>query len=425
MNIERTLKASPAREVVLAEDPENPGRKLVAKRFLGGGLLRSLRARAGARREHSLLEALAEAGLPVPRPLGLARFPGGWEVRMEAIPDARPLAEHLRDPGTLPDRPRLARRLGRLLGRTHGVGLDHPDLHLGNVLVDGSGHPWLLDLHKAKLRSPLGAERVEEDLARAAAALREHLGAAARGRALVAWSRALPDKRRGSRRRALAVELEEGARARRREVVENGTGRWSRTSGVCRRDDSPAGAVVRRWDLPATFAETAREAGADVLVLDEHSTRGLRRRWERAVRLHEHGIPVAVPACLVLGHEIWAAFTLPPEAVVLPGEEEATDDGPARELGVLLGLLHDRGLDLRSLSLADAWARSPRGLVLRPPTELAPFDPRPGDSSRDRRFRAVDRAVAARPSFLEGYLSAFAPQPVERAALARELAPDQ
>ncbi|MEW6071812.1 MAG: lipopolysaccharide kinase InaA family protein, partial [Planctomycetota bacterium] len=151
------LKSGPSRAVLLAADPAagEAGGRIVVKRFFARGLLGGWRARTRARREHALLAALSAAGLPVPRPLDLARGDGAWEVRMAWIPAARPLADWLRagvPPGA---RERLLAALGRLLAAAHAAGLDDPDLHLGNVLVDAAGAPWLVDVHGARIRRRL------------------------------------------------------------------------------------------------------------------------------------------------------------------------------------------------------------------------------------------------------------------------------
>jgi hypothetical protein len=166
---------------------------------------------------------------------------------------------------------------------------------------------------------------------------------------------------------------------------------------------------VRRRGLAAE-AESEGE-----LVLEELSPAALRARWTAAARLHEHAVPVAVPARLTLGRPARASFTLPASAIPLAGTLTP------QALGRLLGRVHDRGLDLPALGPREIAGATPAGLVLRPPAELLDFDPRPGSSTSARRFRAVGAALAAEPAFLAGYLAAFARQPAERAALARAL----
>jgi RIO-like serine/threonine protein kinase len=147
----RTLKSSPARSVRLEYGGGTDGRgeaePRVVKRFAAGGLFSVPRDAARARREHALLTELHACGLPVPRPLSLERRGDGWEVAMQWIPQARTLQERLLA-GDTRDLP--ARALGTLLARLQAAGVDHPDLHPGNVLIDAAGSAWAIDFHKAR-----------------------------------------------------------------------------------------------------------------------------------------------------------------------------------------------------------------------------------------------------------------------------------
>ncbi|HVS09084.1 MAG TPA: hypothetical protein VMS76_04350, partial [Planctomycetota bacterium] len=82
------LKLSLHRSVRL--ERSRSGELHVIKRFerRGHGPLASAHDRRRARREYELLSALHARGLPVPRPLGIERRDGGWEVAMEWIEDA-------------------------------------------------------------------------------------------------------------------------------------------------------------------------------------------------------------------------------------------------------------------------------------------------------------------------------------------------
>ena len=409
MKNETTLKANPTREVrcVTAED----GTRTVVKRFLARGLRGHLQARARARREHRLLTALSTAGLAVPQPLGLTRTAGAWEVRMAWIPEARPLDAALEGTTSVGANAVHLEAVAVLLARIHGEELDHPDLHLGNILVDNAGEPWLVDLHGARLRRSLSPTRLEEDLAAAAAALRELLDAPRRRRMLRCWWRAVSPARRTALGpfRALALRLEEGARAHRRAVVERGAGRWLRTSGRCVRELEGDMPVVRRRDFVPGREET--------IVVEGHGA-SLHAPWQAAARLHEHRLPTVVPARLTPRR---AEFTLPAGATPPPSPvEEGTDDALHR-LGKLLGQLHDRGLDLPTFGFRDLAADGPRGYVLRPPAELLAIDPRPGGLGIDARLRAMAPAPAAAASFRAGYIAALAGGEAERAALTREL----
>ncbi|HVS17816.1 MAG TPA: lipopolysaccharide kinase InaA family protein, partial [Planctomycetota bacterium] len=155
----RTLKSSPARSVRLESEPgAGDDARRVVKRFAGSGLFAATRDAARARREHELLSELHARGLPVPRPFSLERRDDGWEVAMQWIPRARSLAELLHA-GETRDLP--ARALGELLARLQSAGVDHPDLHPGNVLIDDTGGVWAIDFHKARRVARLSAARLE------------------------------------------------------------------------------------------------------------------------------------------------------------------------------------------------------------------------------------------------------------------------
>ncbi len=71
------------------------------------------------------------------RPLGLALRS---YLIMEKVENATELTDAAHDD------PRLAKRLAKLIGRMHAEGFVHRDLKASNVLVDGAGEPWLIDL---------------------------------------------------------------------------------------------------------------------------------------------------------------------------------------------------------------------------------------------------------------------------------------
>lgn len=110
-------------------------RPVFAKLFFGEGAGRY------AERELKGLEALRAGGLPTPALLAVVPCPGGGQLLLsEFISDAQSLEEAVSSPDLLA--PAFA-----LLGRLHGAGLIHTDLHLGNflrahdrlLLIDGDG----------------------------------------------------------------------------------------------------------------------------------------------------------------------------------------------------------------------------------------------------------------------------------------------
>lgn len=322
---------------------------VVVKRFHHPNPLLALLDRRRARREHAALAALHLAGASVPRPLGVQRGTRGWELRLAAVPRARPLAEHL---GAAPPPggwPALLARLGRLLAEVQQAGWAHGDPHPGNVLVDAHGRPWLIDLQRARRAAPEPARCLAE-LVECAGHVREALPARTRLCFLVAWRKALaPALRPQLASAALARAVEDRARAFRRASVRAHLDRWLRPSSrVEPAAELGPGALVRR-DL-AGFGR------AELLARAPHRLRApaaeLRQRWLGAARLREHGLPVLGPALYVpgaAGRAGWAAF-----------EEDA-----GRAPATLASLLADRGLRLHAAELGKA----AQGVVLLPPRE--------------------------------------------------------
>lgn len=432
----RVLKSGRARTVYV------DGRGALVKRFHNPGAVQALRDRARADAEHDVLAALRARHVPVPRPLEVRRarrsrgLAGGWEVVMERIPDSTTLAEVLA--GTSPSPvplPTLAARLGQLLARVHAEGLDHPDLHPGNVLVDRAGDVWLIDFHKARLRERLDASTLRRDVVSLAAAVRESMPREARARFVLAWHTNLPAPlARALARRArlaeLAARIEHEARARRRAVLAHAQGRWMRSSSACDQREGERGPIYVRRGLPdavidaiqahpSAKAEFALELGdgtrLDLLVLHGLSVAERHDRWYAAVRLSDHDVPCLRPLALT---PRWVAFTAPPEART----GHARNLRPAA-LGTLLGTLHDRGLDVDPLRPADLRIATDGTLHLLPPARLHHVDARAGALPPHERFRALAGLPGASddPHFRAAYVRAFRGDAREAQRLANEV----
>ncbi len=115
--------------------------------------------------EFRLLRELLRRDLPVPQPIAASYLRRGLSYRawilMERIPDVRSLADHMA--GAPADAP--LEQTGRLIARFHRAGLDHADLNAHNILFDGVGKGWLIDLDRGALRIPETRWR-EQNLAR-------------------------------------------------------------------------------------------------------------------------------------------------------------------------------------------------------------------------------------------------------------------
>ena len=144
------------------------------RRYLRGGLAARLSRDAymwhGAAETRSFAEfrltrAVAEKGVPVPRPIAAYYRRDGLKYR------AAILLERLNDVRSLADRAAVAgdgapwEEAGRLIARAHRAGLDHADLNAHNLLFDTTGRGWVIDLDRGRLRIPATGWR-ERNLAR-------------------------------------------------------------------------------------------------------------------------------------------------------------------------------------------------------------------------------------------------------------------
>ncbi len=153
---------------------EAPFGPALLRRYLRGGLVaRFNRDRywwRGANETRSFAEfrltrAVAEKGLPVPRPIAAYYRRDGFYYY------AAILLERLNDVRSLADRAAVAgdgapwEEAGRLIARCHRVGLDHADLNAHNLLFDPTGRGWVIDLDRGRLHIPATGWR-ERNLAR-------------------------------------------------------------------------------------------------------------------------------------------------------------------------------------------------------------------------------------------------------------------
>ena len=153
---------------------ETPFGPAVLRRYLRGGLVAQVnrdrylwrgsnRTRSFA--EFRLLRAVAEKGVPVPRPIA------AYYRRVGLRYQAAILLERLENVRSLADRAGVAgdgapwEEAGRLIARSHRAGLDHADLNAHNLLFNAAGQGWVIDLDRGELRIPATGWR-ERNLAR-------------------------------------------------------------------------------------------------------------------------------------------------------------------------------------------------------------------------------------------------------------------
>jgi hypothetical protein len=114
--------------------------------------------------------ALEQAGLSTPRALAggvlrVLRVPRAGYLLTEEVPNAVSLARLANQPD--PVSPRIIKSVAAAIASLHQAGFVHGDLTINNVLLDGAGKPWFIDLERLrKLRGPVGWRQAVEDFHR-------------------------------------------------------------------------------------------------------------------------------------------------------------------------------------------------------------------------------------------------------------------
>lgn len=316
-----------------------------------------------AEREFRRLGLLAEAGLPVPRPLAVGRpaGPGGsgsWLLTAEVA--GRPLDE-IAPPERRPEsislsrtqRNGLVRALARLLVQLHAAGFRHRDLHAGNVLWqsedDEARDPRLTFVDVAAIEPCMGqisdAGRWHDLIQ-----LRHSLCLAATRAEQLRFVRIylrealLIDPARDRQRyRQILRELTSRADRYSRVAWAKADRKWARGNRRCAivRGATKEVRGLARLGLP--LLERLADAGNPPTSESPATWRWLeladaRRVWELGHALLRRGVRVAEPLVLVQpadGLAGWVAFAARPAEIV--GRSAATDASR------LLDALHRRG----------------------------------------------------------------------------------
>lgn len=354
------LKENPYRSVFLEDSGPQA---CVLKRFHHPQRLRAWRDGARARREYRALLSFQSHGLPVPRPIEIGRDDGGHYYRMQAIEGALSLETLFFGQSPPIAWEPLMDKLGQLLARLQGLGLVHPDLHPGNLLLDSRGEPYLVDLGGARLRGRAASLRqCTADLVNAEADARDYLRPSLRLRFARAW--------RSSSQRNEALDwgrIEKLARRKRRSYVEHGAGRWMRRSSRCS-EDKHAGGVTFSAKLNPGFQAVPRLVEDPRLQL-EGTREELTRAWLFAARCVEHRLPVVWPSELKLhgGHAQACFVVASSEGLELPSQCPSN-------LDALQQAFRRRGLNPGQLKASDLIPTVGGGYLLRPPQQLLALD---------------------------------------------------
>jgi tRNA A-37 threonylcarbamoyl transferase component Bud32 len=342
---ETPLKPGLHRDVCLRTDVH--GARTVVKRFHSRGHWRRLGDRFRAKGEFKMLNRLRALGLRVPAALACAKRQGAWELSLAEIPGARSLSERLNPLGAGDrkfeglDLARAARQLGSLLGQAHGLGLDHGDLHGGNLLLDPQSQAWLVDVPKARIHSKLPLETILQDLTTLEADSREFIPAGLRHRFWLAWKAAFLAER-GTlppELKLLAQGIKNSAITQRREALLQHANRWLRVSGLCeRRDYQGRPVLAARHELAQAWFK-----GPGLAAVFDQGHPMVEPSWTTVGRAWQHGLPSLIPLFVRRGPEPMAAYLLPEQAATL-GFQLSQDDRP------LATALASRGLAMSAKS---------------------------------------------------------------------------
>lgn len=378
------LKQGPKRTILL-EGTSSPRR--VVKRFHSPGAVDGLKDGLRAWREYRALRRLRRLGLPVPRPLGVRRRSGSWELIQEELAQCVPLSRLLSQASPWPTtRQRIARALGELLADLWTARIWHPDLHMGNVLVGPEGEVYLIDLARVRTR---WTRNVPEFLLPLAAGAREWADEIFRARVLKSFTQSC----QAAQPLLGSATFEQQARERRREDVQKRLVRYRRVSGamaplhegnahgLVHRAQTAGHALLAALDPGEGFSMADWNPEREMEVVDGPLEGPLLQRWNAAARLESHGIPGERPLAWIQTERPRVIFDRPSNC--RPITEWRVSWSPTESLlaatasGAILGALQDRGLQLDACSPLTILASSPTQLILEAPslhesTELQP-----------------------------------------------------
>lgn len=135
----------------------------VLRQYLRGGLAaklsRDLHLWRGVDRVRSFAEfrlcrELRREGLPVPEPVAACYLRRGGFYRAVILVQRLHGVQSLADLAAADSATAPWVETGELIARCHRVGLDHVDLNAHNILFDGDGQGWVIDLDRCRRRLP-------------------------------------------------------------------------------------------------------------------------------------------------------------------------------------------------------------------------------------------------------------------------------
>jgi tRNA A-37 threonylcarbamoyl transferase component Bud32 len=307
---ETRLKVGPHRSVHLSEDPVHG--PVILKRYRSSGAWRRFRDGLRARHEMKMLTRLRDSGLRVPQPHSCERREGVWTLCVQAVQGARSLSEFLAplSPIVAPGaKASMARNLGTLVGHAHALGLDHGDLHGGNLLLDEEGDAWLIDVPKARVRKPATSAIIERDLIVLNAEAREFVPRDLLHRFWASWRKSFLAHGGAPTlaSREMLKRVESGAITHRRDSLKQHEDRWVRESGVCevREHNGKTVLAAKNPAASAWFENESQHIFTDT-VNDE-----VFHAWKHVGRAWQHGLPCVIPLYLEPGTPPRAVYLLP------------------------------------------------------------------------------------------------------------------
>ena len=99
--------------------------------------------------ELNLLQILIDAGVNVPRPIAARAVKTGLtyqaDLLSERIPNARDLVSILQEK---PLSEVMYQKIGQEIAKMHKVNVNHTDLNIHNIVIDGQDKVWIIDFDK-------------------------------------------------------------------------------------------------------------------------------------------------------------------------------------------------------------------------------------------------------------------------------------